>query len=367
MPKARVQKFHRADQHVQPALNGLGAYHALNELRPFVFQNVGFAGPAVQRVFNFLVRAAYGVGVVLQHGLVHIPVLDQSQQLACPQLAADVADHLHQLLFGQQAVLHALGKAPDGLHGVNDLAGGLGRFIRSRGVLSDHVPQPGDLPGGPRHALVDLGFRVPHDVQHQCPERTGRFAAAPLGHGGDRTDGRRQFVDPHMGLCRHRGHGSQALRQFFNAGGVLVVDLVGTVQHLGQCVNVSLVLIRRIHGQQELLCRFRIGVAHQLCLGGQLRQRVRLFAVTGTGKRRHRVQIFVRRLAVGRCRLIGPVPQFLHLLRCKASYLADRHHLIVHGLHGRNGVPEGSNGLGDDGAHYLPLKHFQVDVGKTVP
>ena len=90
-----------------------------------------------------------------------------------------------------------------------------------------------------------------------------------------------------MGLCRHRSHGPQALRQLFNAGGVLVVDLVGTVQHLGQCFNVSLVLIRRVHGQQELLCRFRVGVAHQFCLGGQLRQRVRLFAVTGTGKRRH--------------------------------------------------------------------------------
>ena len=95
MPKVRVQGFYRADQNVQSALNGVGAHHALDELRPFVFQNVGLAGPAVQRVFNFLVRAAYGVGVVFQHGLVHIPVLDQSQKLARPQLAADVADHLH--------------------------------------------------------------------------------------------------------------------------------------------------------------------------------------------------------------------------------------------------------------------------------
>ena len=284
-----------------------------------------------------------------------------------PQLAADVADHLHQLLFGQQPILHALGKPPDGFHGVNDFAGGLGRFIRGRGVLPDHVLQPGDLAGGPRHALVDLGFRVPHDVQHQCPERAGRLAAAPLGHGGDRTDRRRQFIDPYMGLSRNRGHGPQAFRQLFDAGGVLVVDLVGAVQYLGQCVNVALVLIRRVYGQQELLCRFRVSVAHQLCLGGKLRQCVCLFAVTGAGKRRHGVQIFVRRFAVGRCCLIGSVPQLLHLLRCKASYLADRHHLIVHGLHGGNGVPESPNGLGDDGAYYLPLQHFQVGVGKTVP
>ena len=175
-------------------------------MRPLVVEDFRLARPAIQRVFYFLVRAPGSPGKVSEHGLVHIPVLDQCQKLGGAQLSTNVADHLHQFLFGQQAVLHALGQSGNGLHGVYHAACGLRRIISVLGIDLDDIPQSGDLPGGPCHALVDLRLGIADDIQEKRPQRGGGLCAASLRHGGDGADSRRQLIHAHMGLRRDRRH-----------------------------------------------------------------------------------------------------------------------------------------------------------------
>ena len=365
-PGIAVQELHQPDHAVQRALDGVRLHQIADELRPLVVQYLGLAGPTVQRIFHFLVRAARRVSKISQHGLVHIPVLDQCQKLGGTQLAADVADHLHQLLFGQQAVLHALGQTGNGLHGVYYAACGLRRIISVLGIDLDDIPQSGDLPGGPRHALVDLRLGIADDIQEKRPQRGGGLCAASLRHSGDRTDSRRQLIHAHMGLRRNRCHLAQALGDLLDRSCVFVVDLVGAVQHGGELFNVALILVRRVHGQQELLRRFGVGVTHDLRLGSQLRQCGRLFAVASAAEARHELQVLVRRHAIGAGGVVCLFLDLIQLRRGRPGDFADRHHLVVHGFHGVQCLNKTALYTGDSVAHHLPQCHFCRHATETV-
>ena len=355
----RVQQLHQLYHAVQCTLDGVRLYKVAHKLRPLVFQDLRLAGPAIQRVFHFLVRAPGSPGKVGEHGLVHIPVLDQRQKLGGTQLAADVADHLHQLLLRQQSVLHALGQTGNGLHGVYHTARRLCRVISVLGVNLDDIPQSGDFAGGPCHALIDLRLGIADDIQEKRPQRGGGFCAASLRHGGDGADSRRQLIHTHMGLRRNRRHLAQALGDLLDGGRVSVVDLVGSVQHGGELFNVALILVRRVHGQKELLRRFGVGIAHDLRLGSQLRQCGCLFAVTGAAEARHKLQVLVRRYTVGAGRLIRLLFDLLQLVLGCTRDLADRHHLVVHGLHGVQRLDKTALYTGDGVAQQLPHRHLQ--------
>ena len=333
-----VQHVNRFRKEVQSALDRVRADYVVQELDPRILQDFAFPRPTVQRVLNFLVRTADRAAIILQHTLVHIPVLDQCQKLGSTQFAADVGNHAHKLLLGQKSFLHGLCQAADGLHGVDDLARRLCRSHGLRRIGFQHVAQTGYLAHRPRRSVLHLGRRVADDIQRESAERTCRLRSRSLRHSGDRTDCRRQFVNADPRLLRNGGDDSQAGCDFFNGGCVSVINFVGTIKHLLQFLNVALVLICRVHRQKELICHFRRGVAHQLRLDSQFRQLACPLFITGAGKCRHVCQISVCRHAVSLCGLISLRLDLRHLVFGEARDFAHGHQLIVHSLHGVQGV-----------------------------
>ena len=329
-----------------------------DELRPSVFKLVSLARPAVERVVNLLVRAADCSCVILQHGLVHVPVLDQRKELAGAKLPADVADHFHQLLFCQKTILHGLCQSADGFHRVDDGAGRLCRLIRFRRILLDNIAQTGDLARCPCDALVDFGFGIADNVQKQRAQRTGRFAACPLRDRRNRADGGCQFIDADMHLLRDRRDDSHAFCDLLDAGGIFVVDFVRSVKNGGQLLDASLVFVSSVNGKQELICRLCRGISDDLRLRGQLGQRCRLLFVTCARICGDRFQIVCRTDAICACRGICLLLDSRDLRIRETSNLADRDEFIVHFPHGIERFAHTPHNAGKSVADDVPPREF---------
>ena len=85
--------------------------------------------------------------------------------MRCTQLSADVGNHFHKLLFGQQPVLHRLRQTANGFHRVNNFSCRLCRLICSRSVFFDNIGQSGNLAGRPCHALFNFRLCVADNVE----------------------------------------------------------------------------------------------------------------------------------------------------------------------------------------------------------
>ena len=72
------------DKNIEETLYCVAVQSGLNKLRPCVFQDLALAGPGVHGVFDFFFSGAVCVPVIVQHTLVHIPVVDKGLQEALP-------------------------------------------------------------------------------------------------------------------------------------------------------------------------------------------------------------------------------------------------------------------------------------------